>query len=109
MRYAIIANPASGKKNIAQKYSLLVRAAEILNAEIHGLDTTTPEDFCQYARELANRCDVLVIAGGDGTLSDIINSIDTAQKPVAFLPFGTGNAMQHALKYKGGICPLLKL
>jgi len=109
MRYTIIANPASGKKNIVQKHSVLGRAAEILNAEIHGLDTTTLEDFCQCARELANRCEVLVIAGGDGTLSDIINSIDTAQKPVAFLPFGTGNAMQHALKYKGGICPLLKL
>ena len=103
MRYAIIANPASGKKSIAQKHSVLVRAAEILNAEIHGLDTTTSEDLCQYARELANRCDVLVIAGGDGTLSDIINSIDTAQKPVAFLPLGTGNTMQYALKYKGSI------
>ena len=106
MRYAIIANPASGKKSIAQKHSLLVRAANILNAEIHGLDTTTSEDFCQCARELANRCDVLVIAGGDGTLSDIINSIDTAQNPVAFLPLGTGNAMQHALKYKGSVADI---
>ena len=50
--------------------------------------------------------DVLVIAGGDGTLSDIINSIDTAQKPVAFLPLGTGNTMQHALKYKGSIAEI---
>ena len=106
MRYAIIANPASGKKSIAQKHSLLVRAAEILNAEIHGLDTTTSENLCQCARELAKRCDVLVIAGGDGTLSDIINSIDTAQKPVAFLPLGTGNAMQHALKYKGSVAEI---
>ncbi len=103
MRYAIIANPGFGNKNIAQKHSVLVGAAEILNEEIHSLDTTTPGDFCQYARELANRCDVLVIARGDRTLSDIINSIDTAQKPVAFLPLGTGNAIQHALKYKGGI------
>ena len=106
MHYAIIANPASGNKGIAQKYSVLVRAAEILNAGIHGLDTTTPEDFCQCARELANRCDILVIAGGDGTLSDIINAIDTAQKPVAFLPLGTGNAIQHALKYKGSLAEI---
>ena len=106
MRYAIIANPASGKKSIAQKHSLLVRAAEILKAEIYGLDTTTSEDFCQCARELTDRCDVLVIAGGDGTLSDIINSVDTAQKPVAFLPLGTGNAMQHALNYKGSIADI---
>ena len=106
IHYAIIANPASGQKSIAQKHSVLVRAAEILNAEIHGLDTTTSEDFCQYAKELANCCDVLVIAGGDGTLSDIINSIDTAQKPVAFLPLGTGNAMKHALNYKGSVAEI---
>jgi len=106
MHYAIIANPASGNKGIAQKYSVLVRAAEILNAGIHGLDTTTPEDFRQCASELANRCDVLVIAGGDGTLSDIINAIDTAQKPVAFLPLGTGNAIQHALKYKRSLAEI---
>jgi len=102
MRYTIIANPASGKKNIVQKHSVLGRAAEILNAEIHGLDTTTLEDFCQCARELANRCEVLVIAGGDGTLSDIINSIDTAQKPVAFSPLAPGTPCNTPLSIREG-------
>jgi diacylglycerol kinase (ATP) len=101
MRYTIIANPASGTMTIAQKRSVLMKVAEILNAPIHGLDTTTSDELCRCARELAAHCDVLVTAGGDGTLSHIINSIDTTQTPIAFFPLGTGNAMQHALSYKG--------
>jgi len=106
MRYKIIVNPASGKTTIDQKHHALAEAAAILDAEIHGLDTATADDLSQCARQLAGRCDVLVIAGGDGTISDIINAIDTYQTPVAFLPLGTGNAMGYALKYKGSLTDL---
>ena len=84
----------------------MAQAAEILDTAIHGLDTTTAEEFGQCARELASRCDVLVAAGGDGTFSDIINAIDTIQTPVGFLPLGTGNALRHALQYKGELADL---
>ncbi len=103
MHYAIITNPASGKMDIDQKRSALSRPAQILQAEIHGLDTKTPAELAQCARELAGRCDVLVIAGGDGTLSDIINSINTAEKTIAYLPLGTGNCMRYALNYRGSL------
>lgn len=106
MRYSIIANPASGKMNVNQKLSTLAKAAEILEAEINGLDTVTADELGQCARELAARSDVLVIAGGDGTFSDIINSIDTTRIPVAYLPLGTGNAMRNALKYKGDLADI---
>ena len=103
MRYAIITNPVAGKMTADQKLSALANAAEILDAKIHGLDTTSAAEFAHCARDLASRCDILVTAGGDGTLSDIINSIDTAQRPIGFLPLGTGNAMRHALKYRGDL------
>jgi diacylglycerol kinase family enzyme len=89
-----------------QKCAALAQAAEILDTQIHGLDTTTAEEFGQCARELASRCDVLVTAGGDGTFSDIINAIDTIQTPVGFLPLGTGNALGHALQYKGDLAEI---
>lgn len=103
MRYAIIINPVSGTMTVDQKRAALANVAEILDAEIHGLDAITADAFGQCAREVATSCDVLVTAGGDGTFSDIINSIDTAQTPIAYLPLGTGNAMRHALKYKGSL------
>mgnify|MGYP001812108398 CR=1 FL=1 len=103
MRFAIITNPVSGTMTADQKRAALAQAAEILDTEINGLNTTTAEEFGQCARELATRCDVLVAAGGDGTFSDIINAIDTAQTPVGFLPLGTGNALRHALRYEGDL------
>jgi diacylglycerol kinase (ATP) len=106
MRYAIITNPVAGKMTVDQKRTALARAAEILDAKIYGLNTITTDDFGQCARELATHHDVLVAAGGDGTFSDIINSIDTAQTPIAYLPLGTGNAMQHALRYKGNLADI---
>lgn len=106
MHYAIITNPVSGKMTVDQKRIALARAAEILDAEIHGLDTITAEDFGQCAQELTNHCDVLVTAGGDGTLSDVINLIDTTQTTIAYLPLGTGNAMRYALRNKGSLADI---
>ncbi|MBW2193421.1 MAG: hypothetical protein JRF27_06510, partial [Deltaproteobacteria bacterium] len=77
MKYAIITNPASGNMTVDQKRSRLAGAATVLNAEIHGLDTGSVDAFFQCSRDLASRCDVLVAAGGDGTLSDVINAVDT--------------------------------
>jgi len=101
MHYAIITNPVSGKMSADQKLSALAKPAEILNAEIYGLDTVTAEDFGQCARELASKCDVLVGAGGDGTLSDVINAIHPGQKIIAYLPLGSGNSMGYALGLRG--------
>ncbi|UCD30913.1 MAG: NAD(+)/NADH kinase [Desulfobacterales bacterium] len=103
MRYAIVTNPASGKMNADQRRSILAKAAKVLGAKIYGMDTTTVGEFKQCAHEVAAHCDVLVVAGGDGTLSDIINSVDTVRIPLAYLPLGTGNAMRHALRYQDNI------
>ncbi|MCH7612928.1 MAG: hypothetical protein IIB45_06155 [Candidatus Marinimicrobia bacterium] len=103
MHYAIITNPVSGGLTADQKYSALTKPAKILNADIYGLDTKSAAEFQQLAQKLTTHCDVLVVAGGDGTFSDIINSIDTIQTAIAYLPLGTGNAMQYALNYKGSL------
>ena len=103
MRYAIITNPVSGKMTVDQKQRVLAKAAEILDAKIYGLDIISTDDFDQCGRELATHCDVLVTAGGDGTFSDIINAIDTANTTIAYLPLGAGNAIRYALHYKGSL------
>jgi diacylglycerol kinase (ATP) len=103
MHYEIIANPASGSMDIDQKQAALAQPAALLSAGIHGLDSRSVDDFAQCAKELVHQCEVLVVAGGDGTFSDVINAIDTTQSVVAYLPLGTGNALQHALHYRGDL------
>ena len=102
-RYRILANPVSGSMPAEKRRTLLKQAADVLGADIFGLDTTASEELAQCAREQAEHCDVLVVAGGDGTMSLVINAIDLAATTLAFLPFGTGNALTHALSYRGSL------
>ncbi len=108
LSYQILTNPVAGKLSAEEKRCALAEASKILNADIHGLDTVSADEFTQCARELAVKCDVLVVAGGDGTLSQVINSIDTVRTPIGYLPLGSGNAMQHALKYKGSVSDIAR-
>jgi len=108
MHYAIIANPASGTTSPVRKRALISTPGRILGAKIYGLDTATAPELVRCANDVAAHCDLLVIAGGDGTFSDIVNAIDTVETPVAFLPLGTGNALGYALGYKGGAAAAAK-
>ena len=103
LRYAILANPASGVLPMHKRQRLLKDAASVLQADIYGLDTTSAEALARCAREKSRECDVLVVAGGDGTFSLVANAVDLSSTPLAFLPFGTGNALVHALGYQGGL------
>jgi diacylglycerol kinase (ATP) len=103
MRYTIITNPASGNLSLPRRRKLLTDASRILQAGVYGLDAGSKEQFVACASDLAGKCDVLVVAGGDGSLSDVINTIDTKERPIAYIPLGSGNAMGHALHIRGSI------
>jgi diacylglycerol kinase (ATP) len=103
MRYAIITNPASGRFSVARKSRLLANASRILNAEVIGLDIKTREEFAARAIEVASSVDILVVAGGDGSISDVINAIDTERTPISCLPMGSGNALAHGLGWPAKI------
>jgi diacylglycerol kinase family enzyme len=105
-KYAIIVNPVSGPTTAEEKRAALGPPSAVLDAEIHGLDTNSSEELRQCARELSARCDVLVAAGGDGSFSDILNAVDTAETPIAYLPLGSGNAMRYALGYRGSLADI---
>ena len=100
-RYTIIANPASGAYSMDQRRRRLNAVGDILQARIVGLDTGSPDELAHAARQASQACDVLVVAGGDGTFSLVLNTVDLSRTTLAFLPFGTGNALTHALAYQG--------
>ena len=98
MRFGIIANPKAGPASIARKEQMLQKAAETLGRDtlVRGLDTTSREEFIDCARDLAQEVDVLVVAGGDGTFSDIINAIEP-DTVLSYMPLGSGCALRYAL------------
>lgn len=99
MKYAIVVNPVSGKMGIDQKKRALTEAVEILGADciIAGLDTTSRKEFCSCVRDLSRKVDTIIIAGGDGTVSDAVNSLDPDVR-MGYLPLGSACALGQALK-----------
>lgn len=97
MKYAIVANPKSGRLSIDKKKVILEQAASILqDCKIYGLDTKSAEEFRVCADEVSKNVDTLVVAGGDGTLHDVINSV-SQEAVLSYLPLGSGNAIKYAL------------
>jgi diacylglycerol kinase family enzyme len=98
MNFGIIANPKSGPARITRKFQILRKAAGILGSQtlIAGLDTASREEFIACARDLAGKVEVMIVAGGDGTFSDVINAIDP-EVVLSYMPFGSGCALRYAL------------
>jgi diacylglycerol kinase family enzyme len=96
--YGIIVNPAAGQASIEKKRRTIDRCARVLGgvATIAGWETDSPEQLRDLANQIAADVDVLIVAGGDGTLSDIINTVDSGIV-LAYLPMGSGNAWRNTL------------
>ena len=95
MKYGIIANPVSGKRSVDEKSKILKEITGILkDATIAGLDTKSPEEFSAAAHDLSQKVDMLLVAGGDGTFSLVMNSV-SRDIPLGFLPFGSGDVLRH--------------
>jgi diacylglycerol kinase (ATP) len=99
VKFGIVANPQSGPSSAAHKAQTLKKIAEILGSDtvVAGLDTTSREEFIRCASDLAEKVKVLVVAGGDGTMSDVINALPD-RALLSYLPMGSGCALQHALQ-----------
>lgn len=95
MKYGIIANPASGKCSLSEKLKILNEIADILkDVTIAGLDTKSPEEFGQCAFELSQKVEILLVAGGDGSFSLVMNHVPK-DVPLGYLPFGSGDVLRH--------------
>jgi diacylglycerol kinase (ATP) len=97
-RFGIIVNPSAGRGGLRSKHRVVGDCASILGKDtlVAGWETHTPEELRALALEMAAEVDVLVVAGGDGTLSDIINALD-GDTVLSYLPMGSGNAWRNTL------------
>ena len=94
--YAIVANPFAGRMSRPQSWNRLSSLGKLLNCPIFGPELSTIEDFRACLKDLSKQCRVLIIAGGDGTFAEALNSL-SRRVILGYLPFGTGNALNYAL------------
>lgn len=93
----LIFNPASGHGNAEQDLDFIQEMLEPhLHLEIH---LTTPEISPQQLAEkaIAESADIIIAAGGDGTVSAVAGAVVGTDIPLGIIPRGTANAFGMAL------------
>ncbi|MDN3443888.1 YegS/Rv2252/BmrU family lipid kinase [Microbacterium sp. APC 3901] len=95
---AVLSNPFSGKGRGAQEAE-----AALAHLRARGLDVrvyageSAASGRMLVAQALDESPRVLVVIGGDGTLSGILDAVCAAGIPVVLVPAGTGNDLARAL------------
>jgi len=92
---AIIYNPVARK--LSRSQHLLQRTIEVLGQQgIQGslVGTTGPGSASvQAKRQIEAGCDLILAAGGDGTINEVANGMAYSGVPLAIIPCGTANVL----------------
>jgi len=95
---AVLVNPSSGRGRGAAAAERAVERLEALTAEVRVHVGDSVDDTRRLAREaVASGPRALVVVGGDGTLSSVLDAVVGSGVPIALVPAGTGNDLARAL------------
>jgi diacylglycerol kinase (ATP) len=90
-KYIIIANPTAGRGSAEL---IINKAAELFQKKGVAVDfefTQGPNDAARIAKRSLEHYDIIVAAGGDGTVNEIIPVLLHTGKPLGIIPAGSGN------------------
>lgn len=91
-RVLVVVNPLMAWRR-RRLLAEVLRQLDGLAAAIEVREARYPGDAEALAREARGRHDVIVAAGGDGTVNEIVNGLAGAGMPLALLPLGTANVL----------------
>lgn len=95
-RILVIVNPTARRYRPARLERIVV-ALENCGCTVTVRRTAGPGDGTRLARAAGPEFDLIVAAGGDGTVNEVANGIAAAPRPLAVLPFGTANVLAQEL------------
>jgi diacylglycerol kinase family enzyme len=95
MRALVFHNPTAGE-NGHEKDNIL---SALRLADIEGSYFSTKKDDIEKA--LGKSADLIIVAGGDGTIAKILKALPDRSLPVAILPLGTANNIARSLGIAG--------
>lgn len=110
MNVCFIYNPESGSGKIKSYLAWIEQEFLNYNHKITLYETKKEKDAYQRALS-ASAYDMILVAGGDGTLNEVINGVmQLENKPkIAYIPTGTVNDVGHLIGMKKNIKKSLKI
>ncbi len=93
MKFLLLYNPVSGRISFKKNISKIKRAFDESIHELEIYESKAPKDLEVYAKKESSNYDVFLVAGGDGTINEVVNGMMKSDvRPIlAVLPSGTAN------------------
>ena len=94
----LLINPLSGSYSAPLRSRLLSQLNAVgIAPEI--MTVTGPQDARRVCAEIENASEnpLIIVAGGDGTINAVVNSLAPGRSTLAILPVGTANVLAHEL------------
>lgn len=110
MRVLVIGNPIAGIGRTERRIHRFVRLLKHHGHAVEVFLTSAAGDALERARLIDNGVDRLVVAGGDGTVNEVLNGLaDPSRIPILHLPTGTANQLARSLGLPAETENLVKL
>jgi diacylglycerol kinase (ATP) len=111
MKFLLLYNPVSGRSNFKKKIPFIVEQFSKSNHTLEIYESKAPKDLMRVAEIEAKHHDVFLVAGGDGTINEVLNGVMKSEsKPtLALLPSGTANDIASILGINKSIKRSLKI
>lgn len=111
---AVIVNPAAGRGRAARRIAALResldRECSAAGASGRMLLTEGPRHAERLARQaVAEGADLVVAAGGDGTVGEVLNGLAGTSARLGLVPLGTGNDLSRHLRVPSDIAGAVRL
>ena len=101
MRILVVVNPIAGGGAAAHGAERLVRLLEGRGHAVECFSSQNSQEAGERVRQRESEGDLdrIVVAGGDGTVNDVLNGLeDPSRVPLAQLAFGTANMLARELR-----------
>jgi diacylglycerol kinase (ATP) len=111
MKYLLLYNPVSGRSKFKSHLAYIEQEFKNAHHELMVYESKAPKDLLKVAEEEAANYDVFLVAGGDGTINEVVNGMMHAEKQpaLAILPSGTANDIAAIIGINKNIKKSLKI
>jgi len=106
----VVLNPSSGRADVDQLRQLLAARLEEHGWVYEIYEISGDEDVAAIVRTACTRgADVVIAAGGDGTVASVVNGVWQSSASIGILPAGTGNLLARAMSIPNAVESALDL
>lgn len=107
-RVLVIHNPTAGWRR-RRRFERILAALVREGLDVRVRPTGARGDAEAFAREASsNEIDVLAVAGGDGTVNEVVNGLADPNLPLAVIPLGTANVLAHEIGLGGSAADIAR-